>query len=110
MAGIGTDVTVLFLGSPENLFVATLAGIFGNLSKFLVNGDRLGQRRTAWIRGAGIGAFIDQLYRLRRFRGLLGGLTLIALRKAGFFTYLEESVKFPIRPDKMDNGKGTCFT
>ena len=91
MAGIGTDVTVLFLGSPENLFVATLAGIFGNLSKFLVKWG------IGLVRGAPLGFVALGLARslisyivFGALGGLLGGLTLIALRKAGFFTYLAE--------------------
>jgi ABC-type thiamin/hydroxymethylpyrimidine transport system permease subunit len=66
MVGVGADLALLLLRNPENLVVAALVGTFGHFAKFLVK----------WAFGA-IG-------------GLLGGLTLVALRKAGFFAYLAE--------------------
>ena len=89
--GIGTELALLLLGNPENLVVATLAGIIGHFAKFLVK----------WAFGAITGAplgfvalgLAKALIRYIVFGGLgglLGGLTLLALKKAGFFAYLAE--------------------
>lgn len=91
LAGVGVDLALLLLGSPENLLSAALAGAFGHLAKFLVkwlmgmvSGAPLGfvALGLAWSLGSYIlfGAL----------GGLLGGLTIQALRKAGFFAYLAE--------------------
>lgn len=91
MAGVGTDLALLLLGNPENLVTATLAGLFGHLGKFLVK----------WIMGLVTGAplgfvALGLAWSLVSYvifgalGGLLGGLTILALRKAGFFTYLAE--------------------
>jgi len=92
MVGVGTDLALWLLGgNPENLVVATLAGTFGHMAKFLVK----------WVfgvlTGAPVGfvalglarAFIGYLI-FGALGGLLGGLTLKALRRAGFFAYLAE--------------------
>jgi ABC-type thiamin/hydroxymethylpyrimidine transport system permease subunit len=91
MAGVGTDVALLILGNPENLIVAGLAGAIGHLAKFLVkwifgvlSGAPLGFVALGLARSL-IGYII-----FGAIGGVLGGLTLIALRKAGFFAYLEE--------------------
>lgn len=91
MAGVGADLTLLLLGSPENLVVAMLVGTFGNLAKFLVKWG------IGMVSGAPIGFVALGLARslvsyivFGALGGLLGGLTLIALRKAGFFSYLAE--------------------
>jgi ABC-type thiamin/hydroxymethylpyrimidine transport system permease subunit len=91
MVGVGTDLALLLLGNPENLTVAGLAGTFGHLGKFLVK----------WVLGSLTGAPIGFIaLGLARaivgyvvfgaLGGLLGGLTLAALRRAGFFAYLAE--------------------
>ena len=92
MVGIGTDLALLLLGrNPENLVVAALAGMFGHMAKFMVK----------WAFGLASGAPLGfvALGLLRSLLsyivfgalgGLLGALTLIALRKAGFFAYLAE--------------------
>lgn len=90
--GIGTDLALLFLGgNPENLVVATLVGTFGHMGKFLV------KWAFGAISGAPIGFVALGLARAAigylifgALGGLLGGLTLRALRKAGFFAYLAE--------------------
>jgi len=92
MVGIGTDLALLLLGrNPENLVVAALAGMFGHMAKFMVK----------WAMGTVIGApvgfvalgmarsLIGYLI-FGALGGLLGGLTLKALRRAGFFSYLAE--------------------
>jgi hypothetical protein len=89
--GISTDLALLLMGDPKNLAVASLAGAIGHMGKFLVK----------WffgiISGAPVGFVAFGLARsligyiiFGAIGGLLGGLTLIALRKAGFFAYLEE--------------------
>jgi hypothetical protein len=89
--GISTDLALLLMGDPKNLAVASLAGAIGHTGKFLVK----------WffgiISGAPVGFVAFGLARsligyiiFGAIGGLLGGLTLIALRKAGFFAYLEE--------------------
>ena len=91
MAGVGVDLALLLLGSPENLLTATIAGLIGHLAKFLV------KWAIGLISGAPIGFVALGLARtlisyiiFGAIGGLLGGLTLAALRKAGFFAYLSE--------------------
>ncbi|NLW73164.1 MAG: hypothetical protein GXY37_09820 [Chloroflexi bacterium] len=89
--GIGTELALLLLGNPENLVVATLAGIIGHFAKFLV------KWAFGAITGAPLGfvalglakAMISYIV-FGGLGGLLGGLTLLALKKAGFFAYLAE--------------------
>ena len=89
--GVGTDLALMLLGDPENLVVAVLAGVFGHFAKFLV------KWAFGAISGAPIGfvalglakAMIGYIV-FGAIGGLLGGLTLLALRKAGYFTYLAE--------------------
>lgn len=91
MAGVGFDLALVLLGKPENLINASLAGIFGHLGKFLV------KWAFGVLSGAPLGFVALGLARtlvsylvFGALGGLLGGLTLIALRKAGFFAYLAE--------------------
>jgi ABC-type thiamin/hydroxymethylpyrimidine transport system permease subunit len=89
--GVGTDLGLLLLRDPENLVVATVLGMFGHLAKFLVK----------WVLASAAGAPVGfvALGSARSLLGyvvfgalggFLGGLTLAALRKAGFFAYLAE--------------------
>jgi len=89
--GVGTDLALLLLGDPEQLPVATLAGALGHLGKFLVK----------WVFGVITGAPLGFIALglawalvgyvvFGAIGGLLGGLTLNALRRAGFFAYLME--------------------
>jgi hypothetical protein len=89
--GVGVDLALLLLRDPENLIVAVLAGTFGHLGKFLVKWAMAG------IVGAPMGLAALGLARslvgyiiFGALGGLLGGLTLLALRRAGFFAYLAE--------------------
>jgi hypothetical protein len=91
MAGVATDLALLLLGNPENVVVAVMAGVFGHLGKFLV------KYLFGIISGAPVGFVALGLLRSLVFYvifgalgGILGALTLVALRKAGFFAYLEE--------------------
>jgi hypothetical protein len=97
MAGVGVDLGLMILqASPENLAAATLAaatlaGVMGHLAKYLVK----------WVFGLISGAplgfvALGLVWSLVSYiifgalGGLLGGLTLRALRRAGFFAYLAE--------------------
>jgi len=89
--GVATDLGLLLLRNPENLVVATLAGALGHVGKFLV------KWAIAGIAGAPAGFVALGLARslvgyiiFGALGGLLGALTLAALRKAGFFAYLAE--------------------
>jgi hypothetical protein len=92
MVGVGTDLALLLLGgNPENLVVAALAGSLGHLGKFLVKWG------LATLAGAPVGFVALGLVRavvgytlFGALGGLLGALTLRALRRAGFFAYLAE--------------------
>jgi ABC-type thiamin/hydroxymethylpyrimidine transport system permease subunit len=89
--GLGTDLSLLLLRNPENLAVAALTGALGHLAKFLVK----------WVFGIISGAPVGFIalglaWALLGYvvfgaiGGVLGGLTLTALRRAGFFAYLLE--------------------
>ena len=92
MVGISSDLMLWILhGNTDNAVVAVIVGIFGHLGKFL----------TKWLFGIITGAPIGfvALGLLRAFLsyvifgalgGLLGWLTLQALKRAGFFAYLAE--------------------
>jgi ABC-type thiamin/hydroxymethylpyrimidine transport system permease subunit len=91
MVGVGADLALLLLGNPENLVVAALAGTFGHMGKFLV------KWAIGSLTGAPVGFIALGLARsvvgyivFGALGGILGGLTLAALRRAGFFTYLAE--------------------
>jgi hypothetical protein len=89
--GVFTDLALFILRSPENLVAAGLVGVIGHLGKFLVK----------WLFGIGAGApvgflatglawsFVGYVF-WGILGGILGALTLKALRKAGFFAYLME--------------------
>ena len=89
--GVATDLALLLLGSPENLVVAMLAGALGHMGKFLV------KWALGVLTGAPVGFVALGLARslvgyivFGALGGLLGALTLVALRRAGFFAYLAE--------------------
>jgi hypothetical protein len=95
IAGVGTDLALLLLRTPEgstdNLVVAVLAAIVGHVGKFLVkwafgviSGVPVGFV-TLGLAWAAVGYVV-----WGGLGGLLGALTLKALRRAGFFAYLEE--------------------
>lgn len=92
MAGVGVDLALMLLqASPENLLVASLAGVLGHLGKYLVkwlfgliSGAPLG------FIALGLAWSLASYILFGALGGLLGGLTLKALRRAGFFAYLRE--------------------
>ena len=90
MVGLGTDLALWLLQNPENILAAALAEAIGHLDKFVVKwvlgiitGAPLGF-------GPGPGVVAGQLCRLGCAGRHTCGLTLEALRKAGFFAYLAE--------------------
>ncbi len=91
IVGVGTDLGFFLLPNVENLFNAALVGVIGHFGKFLVK----------WAFGAisgapvgfvalGLGKALFGYLVFGAIGGVLGGLTLIALRKAGYFSYLAE--------------------
>lgn len=92
MVGVGTDLALLLLGRrPEKLVVAVPAALFGHFCKFLVKWG------LSLVIGAPVGFVALGLARAMigyilfgALGGLLGGLTLLALRRAGFFAYMAE--------------------
>jgi hypothetical protein len=89
--GVATDLALLLLGSPENLVVAMLAGALGHMGKFLVKwaiASLVGA--PAGFVALGLAWSLIGYIVFGALGGLLGGLTLAALRKAGFFAYLAE--------------------
>lgn len=92
--GVGTDLALWLLGgNVQNLLVAMLAAKLGHLGKFLVKWS------LSLLAGAPLGFVALGLLRavigyvvFGALGGLLGTLTLRALRRAGFFPYLAEKV------------------
>ena len=71
--------------------VAGLAGVIGHFAKFLVKWG-MGAITGAPVGFVALGlakAMIGYIL-FGALGGILGGLTILALRKAGFFTYLAE--------------------
>jgi hypothetical protein len=89
--GVGTDLALLLLGNLENLAAAALVGAIGHFGKFLVKWG-LGAVMGAPVGFVALGltrAIIGYIV-FGAIGGVLGALTLIALRRAGFFAYLAE--------------------
>jgi ABC-type thiamin/hydroxymethylpyrimidine transport system permease subunit len=89
--GVGTDLALLLLRDPENPVNAALSASLGHMGKFLVKWT------LSALTGAPAGFIALGLARalvgyiiFGALGGLLGGLTLKALRKAGFFAYVAE--------------------
>jgi len=91
MVGIGTEAALLLLGDPERFSSAIPAAVFGHLCKFFVK----------WLFGVvsgapvgfialGLAKAIAGSLLFGALGGLLGAVTLRALRGAGFFDYLSE--------------------
>jgi hypothetical protein len=89
--GLGTDLALLLLQNPENLITSALSASLGHLCKFLV------KWALSAITGAPAGFVALGMARalvgyivFGALGGLLGALTLRALRSAGFFTYVAD--------------------
>jgi hypothetical protein len=91
LLGVGTDLTLLLVGNPENLVSAILAGTLGHLAKFLVKwGFATLTGAPAGFVALGLARSIAGYIIFGALGGVLGALTLQALRRAGFFAYLAE--------------------
>jgi len=89
--GVFTDLSLLLLGNPEHLLAAGVAGAIGHLGKFLVKWA-IGVLTGAPVGFVSLGlatALVSYII-FGALGGVLGGLTLVALRKAGYFAYLAE--------------------
>ena len=91
MVGVGVDLSLLLLRDVENLVIAGLTGAMGHFCKLLVKWT------LGTVTGAPVGFVALGLARaiagyiiFGALGGLLGALTLKALRKAGFFAYLAD--------------------
>ncbi len=90
--GVGTDLALLLLGrKPDNLVIAVVAATTGHFCKFLIKWG------MGVVTGAPVGFVALGLVKAMigyivfgALGGLLGALTLRALRRAGFFSYLAE--------------------
>lgn len=89
--GVGADLAMLLLPQTENLLAAGLVGALGHICKFLVKWG------LGVLTGAPLGfVALGLVWSLAGYLvfgalgGVLGGLTIKALRKAGFFSYLAE--------------------
>ncbi|MDF1515893.1 MAG: hypothetical protein P1S60_18945 [Anaerolineae bacterium] len=91
MVGLGVEFALWLVKDPEKIVPAAFIGIFGHVGKFLV------KWAMGLITGAPVGIIaLGMAYSLLSYivfgalGGILGCLTLKALRKAGFFVYLSE--------------------
>lgn len=89
--GVGTDIALWLLRDPEHLIGAPVAAAIGHLAKLLfkwvfgiVSGTPVG------FVALGLAKAVVGYIVFGALGGLLGALTLRALRRAGFFTYLAE--------------------
>jgi hypothetical protein len=91
LLGVGTDLALLLLGNPENLVSAILAAALGHMAKFLIKwGLATLTGAPAGFVALGLARSIAGYIIFGALGGLLGAVTLQALRRAGFFAYLAE--------------------
>ena len=90
-SGVAVDVMALFLGGVNNVVVAGLTGIVGNVAKMLAKAAMavLFQIPAGFIAFGLLYSFITNSV-AGALGGVLGWLILRALRQAGFFAYLAE--------------------
>jgi hypothetical protein len=87
------DLALLLLGNPENMGVTVLAGVLGHLCNFQVK-YLFSVLSVAPVGSVALGLprSLETCLIFGVLSGILGALTLITLRKAGFFAYLEEKL------------------
>jgi len=89
--GVCTELALWLLGSPEKMAAAVLAATLGHMGKFLVKWGLAGLLGApAGFVALGLARSLLGYILFGTLGGLLGGLTLAALRRAGFFAYLAE--------------------
>ena len=90
-SGVGVDLLAWFLGGVDNLVVAGLVGIVGNVAKMLVKlaVAALMQIPAGFVAMGLLFSFITNTA-AGALGGVLGWLILRALKRAGFFAYLAE--------------------
>jgi LytS/YehU family sensor histidine kinase len=90
-SGVAVDLVAWFLGRMDNLIVAGLTGIVGNVAKMLVKLAMavLLQIPAGFVALGLLFSFITNAV-AGAMGGVLGWLVLRALRRAGFFAYLAE--------------------
>ncbi|MGD8996634.1 MAG: ECF transporter S component [Anaerolineae bacterium] len=89
--GVGTDIALLLLQDPENPLTAALSASLGHMGKFLVKWAlSVMTGAPAGFVALGLARALVGYIIFGALGGLLGALTLKALRKAGFFAYVAE--------------------
>ena len=90
-SGVAVDRVAWFLGGMDNLVVAGLVGIVGNVAKMLVKLAiaALMQIPAGFVAMGLLFSFVTNTV-AGALGGVLGWLVLRALRRAGFFAYLAE--------------------
>jgi hypothetical protein len=89
--GAGTDLALLLLQDPENPITAALSASLGHMGKFLVKWALSAMTGApAGFIALGLARALVGYIIFGALGGLLGAVTLKALRRAGFFAYLAE--------------------
>jgi hypothetical protein len=91
--GVGTDLALLLLRDPASAVTAPLAAALGHMGKFLVKWTlSAATGAPAGFIALGLARALIGYVLFGALGGLLGALTLKALRKAGFFAYTAEKI------------------
>jgi hypothetical protein len=89
--GVASDVTATFLRNVEHPVTATLVGLAGNSAKMLA---KFALNVVLGIPAGFVAFGLLYAFTTNAIAGVVGGflgwLVLVALRRAGFFAYLEE--------------------
>jgi hypothetical protein len=89
--GVGTDLALILLQDRENPATAALSASLGHLGKFLVKWALSAMTGApAGFIALGLARALVGYVIFGALGGILGALTLIALRKAGYFDYVAE--------------------
>ncbi|MGD2165182.1 MAG: hypothetical protein PVH50_06615, partial [Anaerolineae bacterium] len=89
--GVGTDLALILLQDRENPVTAALSASLGHLGKFLVKWALSAMTGApAGFIALGLARALVGYVIFGALGGILGALTLIALRKAGYFDYVAE--------------------
>ncbi len=89
--GLGTELALMLLGGADRALSGAVVGALGHVAKFVVKwatGALLGA--PAGFVALGLARSLASYVIFGALGGLLGALTLAALRRAGFFAYIAE--------------------